>query len=145
MAHEQRIAGILSETAEIHDCARRVIGAAQPDSASWYTNWLIHMSPLAELLGRTPTNGELERLLVTVDRQYTMDRPNESWESFYATAIVAQLGGHKDKIQIQEYAGDRDELRDLFVLAGRTQRYAAGPSRYCPGASLGHRGAKRSA
>ena len=117
MSNQQRIGELLGEAAETHHRVYRVTDGADPDWASWYASWLIRLSPLPELLGRTPINSELVWLLVSLDREYTTDRPDVSWETFYAIGIEAHLGRTDDEIRITEYDGRRDELRNLFALA----------------------------
>lgn len=117
MSNQQRIGELLAEAAETHHRVYRYTDGADPDWATWYANWLIHRSPLPALLGHAPISSELVWLLVDLDRRYTADRPDESWEAFYANGIAAHLGGTGDDIGIAEYAGSREELRQLFALA----------------------------
>ena len=117
MSDQQRIGELLAEAAETHHRVYRNADGVDPDWATWYANWLIHRSPLPELLGRAPVSSELVWLLVDLDRRYTADRPDESWEVFYANQIAAHLGRTEDDIEIDEYAASREELRHLFALA----------------------------
>jgi len=117
MSNQQRIGELLAEAAETHHRVYQFTDGADPDWATWYANWLIHLSPLPELLGRAPIDSELVWLLVDLDRRYTADRPEESWEIFYASGIAAHLGRTEDEIRIVEYSGPREELRHLFALA----------------------------
>ena len=117
MSNQQRIGELLAEAAETHHRVYRYTDGADPDWATWYANWLIHRSPLPELLGRAPSSSELVWLLVGLDRRYTADRPEASWEVFYANGIAAHLGRTADDIGIAEHAGSREELRHLFALA----------------------------
>lgn len=117
MSNQQRIGELLAEAAETHHRVYRATDGADPDWATWYAHWLIHLSPLPELIGRTPINSELVWLLVGLDRRYTADRPEESWEFFYAKGIAAHFGRTEDDVRIAEYAGSREKLRHLFALA----------------------------
>jgi predicted N-acetyltransferase YhbS len=117
MSNQQRIGELLTEAAETHHRVYRLTDGADPDWASWYASWLIGLSPLPELLGRKPINSELVWLLVSLDRQYTTDQPEVSWEAFYANGIASHLARNDQEIRITEYDGSRDELRNLFALA----------------------------
>jgi hypothetical protein len=91
MTAADRIAEILHEAAETHHQVYRIVDGTDPDWASWYADWLIHLSALPDLLGATPVRSELVWLLVGLDKQYTVDAPAEPWEGFYASRVVAHF------------------------------------------------------
>jgi len=85
---ERRIADILREATETHHRVYRIVDGKDPDWASWYADWLITLSRLPQELGVTPVRSELAYLLVLSDKQYTARRPDQPWESFYATLLA---------------------------------------------------------
>ena len=87
-----RISGLLHEAGEVHHAVYRITGGADEDWASWYADWLIHLSELPDLLGRTPVRSELVWLLVSLDREYNDASPREPWEDYYARELLARAG-----------------------------------------------------
>jgi hypothetical protein len=53
-----------------------------------YAQWLIDLSELPDLLGARPVRSELIYLLVSLDKQYTAEKPGEPWELYYARQIL---------------------------------------------------------
>ncbi len=45
-----RISGLLHEAGETHHRVYRIVDGDDPDWASWYTDWLINLSELPQLL-----------------------------------------------------------------------------------------------
>ena len=86
------IADLLHEASETHHVVFRITDGDDPDWASWYADWLLDHSELAELLGGTPVRSHLVHALVELDRAYATDRPDERWEDVYARALVARFG-----------------------------------------------------
>ena len=89
----RKISDLLHEAAETHHAVYRITDGADDDWASWYSDWLIRLSELPELLGRTPVRSELVSLLVALDREYGQSSSDERWEDFYARELVARAGG----------------------------------------------------
>ncbi len=87
------IADLLHEAAETHHVVYRIVDGDDPDWASWYADWLLNLSELADHLGRKPVRSELVYTLVRLDREYTEARPDERWESAYARGLLAAFGG----------------------------------------------------
>ena len=58
------------------------------DWATWYSDWLVNLSKLAELVGTRPVRSELTSLLVGLDKEYVQAKPTEPWEEYYATALI---------------------------------------------------------
>ncbi len=86
-----RIRELLTEAAETHHRVYRIVDGDDPDWASWYADWLIKLSELPTLLGRTPVRSELVYLLVKLDKDFTA-RPREvGWETFYALEVLSEL------------------------------------------------------
>lgn len=82
------VAELLHEAAETHHRVYRITDGDDPDWASWYANWLIDLSELPALLGRTPIRSELVYLLVLLDKEFTDQQPAESWEQHYARRLA---------------------------------------------------------
>jgi hypothetical protein len=87
----RRIAELLHEAAETHHVVYRITDGEDPDWASWYANWLLDLSELSDLLGRRPVRSHLVHALVELDRLYTIEKPDERWEDWYATRLVDTL------------------------------------------------------
>jgi hypothetical protein len=86
------LAGLLQEVAETHHRVYRITDGDDPDWASWYAEWLIDLSELPELLGRTPVRSELIYLLVLLDKEVTERQPGEPWQQYYARRITEHFG-----------------------------------------------------
>ena len=84
----EQISRLLHEAGETHHRVFRIVDGADDDWASWYSDWLIHLSELPSLLGAKPVRSELTYLLVSLDKDYTVGQPGGSWEVFYAQRIV---------------------------------------------------------
>ena len=87
-----RVADLLHEAAETHHRVYRITDGEDDDWASWYSDWLVRLSELPALLGRTPVRSELTHLLVQADRDQSAEHTDEPWEPRYARRIVGQLG-----------------------------------------------------
>jgi hypothetical protein len=86
-----RVAALLHEAAETHHIVYRITDGEDPDWASWYADWLVRLSELPDVVGRTPVRSDLVHLLVDLDREYTRARPDQPWESWYADRVVAHF------------------------------------------------------
>lgn len=87
-----RVRDLLAEVAETHHRVFRITDGTDADWASWYADWLLTLSELPQLLGRGPVRSRLVYELVRLDREYTAQQPQERWESYYAGALVSELG-----------------------------------------------------
>jgi hypothetical protein len=88
---ETQIAALLHEAAETHHIVFRIVDGDDPDWASWYADWLLDHSELPELLGRTPVRSHLVHALVQLDRDYTAQPRDESWEDWYARELPGRV------------------------------------------------------
>ena len=86
------VAALLHEAAETHHVVYRSTDGDDPDWASWYADWLLDHSELAELLGARPIRSHLVHALVRLDRGYTIDAPSERWEDWYASRLTDEFG-----------------------------------------------------
>ena len=83
-----RVAELLREAAETHHTVYRIVDGEDPDWASWYADWLIHLSELPKLLRATPVRSELVYLLVKLDKDYAAAKSAEPWEQHYASELL---------------------------------------------------------
>jgi hypothetical protein len=86
--HSTRIGELLHEAAETHHQVFRITDGADDDWASWYAEWLVHLSELPELLGAKVVRSELTYMLVRLDKEHTERRLAERWEDYYARELV---------------------------------------------------------
>jgi hypothetical protein len=84
----ERVSGLLHEAGETHHRVFRIVDGADDDWASWYAQWLIDLSELPALLGGRPVRSELVYMLVSLDKQYTAENPDEPWERYYAREVL---------------------------------------------------------
>ena len=84
----EQISHLLHEASETHHQVFRIVDGADDDWASWYAWWLIELSELPALVGTKPVRSELIYLLVSLDKRYTAEGPDEPWERYYAREIV---------------------------------------------------------
>jgi hypothetical protein len=84
----KRIGELLHEVGETHHQVYRIVDGADDDWASWYSDWLIRLSELPDLLGGAPVRSELVYMLVRLDKDYTEHQPAEPWEDFYARGLL---------------------------------------------------------
>src|SRR5215831_14821737 len=61
---QAQIAELLHEAGETHHQVYRITDGVDADWASWYADWLIHLSELPKLLGTAPVRSELVYMLV---------------------------------------------------------------------------------
>ena len=83
----EQIAKLLHEAAETHHVVYRITDGEDPDWASWYADWLLRLSELPQLLGRTPVRSHLVQALVQLDRDYVAAGTDEPWERWYADRL----------------------------------------------------------
>jgi hypothetical protein len=81
----------LHEARETHHAVWRIVDGDDPDWASWYSDWLVNLSELPEVLGSRPVRSELTYLLVKLGGEFTSEPRNEPWEEYYARGIVAHF------------------------------------------------------
>src|SRR5262249_16281028 len=86
------VAELLHEAAETHHVVYRIVDGDDPDWASWYADWLLTLSELPELLGKTPVRSALVDELVARDREYTAETRSEAWEPYYAKRLLERVG-----------------------------------------------------
>jgi hypothetical protein len=87
-----QVAALLHEAAETHHTVYRIVDGDDPDWASWYADWLLNLSELPHVLKEKPIRSHLVHALVQLDRDYTSEQPEQSWEDWYALALLARWG-----------------------------------------------------
>ena len=87
----QALAALLEEAAEVHHRVYRITDGTDDDWASWYSDWLVELTELPELLGAAPVRSHLVHALVQCDRDYLAAKPDEPWPVFYAHRLDRQL------------------------------------------------------
>lgn len=85
---KEDIAKLLHEAGETHHLVYRIVDGDDPDWASWYADWLVRLSELPQILGAAPVRSELVWLLVTLDKQYTSEKPSSPWPQWYAERVI---------------------------------------------------------
>ena len=85
------VAEVLREAAETHHIVWKIVDGDDPDWATWYSEWMLTLSTLPDLLGGAPVRSELTWMLVQLDREYRAQAPSERWEDVYAERIVGEL------------------------------------------------------
>lgn len=83
-----QVAALLHEVSETHHRVYRIVDGEDADWASFYADWLVRLSELPMLVGVNPVRSELVYLLVHLDKEYTRQSPDESWEPFYARRVL---------------------------------------------------------
>jgi hypothetical protein len=83
-----RIATLLHEVGETHHTVYRIVDGDDPDWASWYSEWLINLSELPQILDATLVRSEMTWLLVGLDKDYAAAKPETPWPQWYADRIV---------------------------------------------------------
>jgi hypothetical protein len=84
----EAIAKLLHDAGETHHIVFGIVDGDDPDWATWYSDWLINLSKLPDLLAKKPVRSELTYMLVKLDKDYTSGHPAESWESWYARGLI---------------------------------------------------------
>ena len=83
-----RVAALLQGAADLHHRVYRITNGDDPDWASWYADWLVRLSELPQILGRSPARSELIYMLVKLDQDFGKSKSDESWERFYARQLL---------------------------------------------------------
>jgi hypothetical protein len=87
-----KVRELLHEAGETHHMVYRIVDGVDDDWASWYSDWLVNHSELADIVGAAPVRSELTWLLVQLDKDYVAQVPSQPWEAWYAERVVARFG-----------------------------------------------------
>jgi hypothetical protein len=82
------IADLLKEASETHHTVFKIVDGVDDDWASWYSDWLLHLSKLPSLLDKPPVRSELTYMLVRLNKDYTSQHPSDTWPIFYARGLL---------------------------------------------------------
>jgi len=82
------VSEILHDAGETHHVVFAIVDGDDADWATWYSEWMLSLSKLPDLLGTKPVRSELTYLLVKLDKDYTAAKPDEPWERYYARELV---------------------------------------------------------
>jgi hypothetical protein len=95
MTHQDRLAELLSRTAEAHHRAFAATDGADPDWPAWYASYLLEngFEDLAE--DSTLSATDLSRLLIEADTKHRAEAQETPWELFYAELLRARAGKRK--------------------------------------------------
>jgi len=91
---EQKVSDLLHQAGETHHAVFRIVDGDDADWASWYSDWLLSLSELPDLLGSKPVRSHLTFELVRLDREYAATSPDERWEDVYARELVRVFGSN---------------------------------------------------
>lgn len=86
----------MHEAAELHHKVYKIVDDNDPDWASWYADWLINLSKLPKLLKVKPLRSELIYLLVKLDKDYSREKPDNTWEQYYAEEMINHFSRRHD-------------------------------------------------
>lgn len=89
----KRISELLHEAGEAHHVVYRIVDGDHDDWASWYSEWLLTLSELPEVLGAKPVRSELTYELVRLGKEFDEKAPGGSWQDYYAEHLAARFGG----------------------------------------------------
>jgi hypothetical protein len=88
---DARIAELLEEAGATHHRVYRITEGDDPDWASWYSDWLINLSELPDLLATRPIRSHLVHALVQLERDYAHEAPQDPWPQYYARRLPQLL------------------------------------------------------
>ncbi len=84
----KQLSEILKSAGETHHAVYKIVDGDEDDWASWYSDWLINLTKLPDVLGVKPVRSELTYLLVKLDKEFTAEKPQEKWQDYYAKKII---------------------------------------------------------
>ncbi len=89
----RQLSELLHQAAETHHQVFAVTDGEDPDWATWYADWLVNLSRLADLIGTKPVRSEVTYLLVGLDKEFSRAQPSQPWEDFYAARLMQHFSG----------------------------------------------------
>lgn len=89
MARPDRLAALLSRTAEAHHGAFAATDGVDPEWPLWYARYLLE-NGFEQVVHYTAISvSELAKLLKEADRRHQAEAPDSPWVPYYVNAIVA--------------------------------------------------------
>jgi hypothetical protein len=104
-----RISRLLHQAAETHHVVFAITDGTDADWASWYSEWLVNLSALGDLLGLKPVRSELTYVLVSLDKEYTRTTPETRWEDFCARRLIEHLAATASGSESLKPSRDEDD------------------------------------
>lgn len=89
---DHSIASVLTRAEQAHGAVFHYVGGDDADWASFYADFLVNHSPLPAMLVTPPIRGHLTAALIELGRRYDVEKPDVTWEDFYAPELVARFG-----------------------------------------------------
>jgi hypothetical protein len=86
-----QLSALLHQAAETHHSVFAIVDGDDPDWATWYSDWLLNLSPFSDIVGTKPPRSELTYLLVGLDKEYVEAGATEAWEDFYAARLMQRI------------------------------------------------------
>jgi hypothetical protein len=87
----KQLSALLHQAGETHHQVFAITDGDDPDWATWYSDWLVNLSPLSEIVGAKPPRSEVTYLLVSLDKEYAAAGSTLAWEDFYAARLMQRL------------------------------------------------------
>ena len=91
----RQLSQLLHQAAETHHEVFAITDGEDPDWATWYSDWLVNLSKLPELVGAKPVRSEVTYLLVALDKEYVQAASSVGWEDFYADRLMLSLSARR--------------------------------------------------
>jgi hypothetical protein len=85
------VSEILHDAGETHHVVFAIVDGDDADWATWYSEWLLSLSKLPDVLGTKPVRSELTYELVKLDKEHTAAKSDEPWERYYARELVERF------------------------------------------------------
>jgi hypothetical protein len=86
-----QLSELLHQAAEIHHQVFAITDGEDADWATWYADWLVNLSHIADMVGTRPIRSELTYVLVGLDQEYLQTKPSERWEDLYAVQLMRRF------------------------------------------------------
>jgi hypothetical protein len=97
-----KLAHILQQTAESYMNVHPGLVTKESGWEKWYTQWLLTLSDIRELLGVEPTTQSLEKLLLKGDQLYAQTPTTKLWSQFVADEMERIISKYVRGIQSQK-------------------------------------------
>ena len=91
-ANLDAVAAELSEVEHVHATAFASVDGEDSDWAIFYANRLIDHSSLPSIVGDALASVPLAQTLAELDRCYVAEKPDETWERYYARGLLERYG-----------------------------------------------------
>lgn len=91
-ANLDAVAAALSETEHVHAAAYASVNGEDPDWAIFYANRLIDHSSLSSMVSSPLASAPLAATLAELDERYIAEKPDETWEHYYARGLIERFG-----------------------------------------------------